>query len=420
MTSFINLPPYIQSVIGVYSVIVLWASATIIVSEVRHKHWKGFVCIVPISIGLYFVTQCVFYNIHNELETDGITKKIIDTFGGFPWLAIAVVLLIIGILEGKVFKNNRKWVREHITATSIKEAIDNLPVGICCYEPNGQIVLKNYRMEKICREYTGKPLLNAVIFLDEVISRSKQTEKGDIIQLSNGEVFTFSDRVLKDKNSNLRMLSLADITEQYKNTETLEEKQHLVTKLNEELVLYGRQIVDSITAREILNAKVKIHDELGVNLLASKHYILSGGTEEERKTIENALHRNLQYLKQEKENAVTDEYAVILETANKLDIKLNLKGKLTDTEPGRHIIVTGIHECLTNTIRHAMGDELTIKLEETESELKAEFTNNGNAPENEIQERGGLLLLRTLVEKYNGTMEIDSAPKFVLRLALKK
>lgn len=420
MTSFINLPSYIQSIIGLYSVIIFWASIPIIVSEVRYKHWKGFACLLPISISLYFEIQCVFY-IRAKLATDGTTKWIVDSFGKLPWVIIVAVLFIISALEIRAFSHNRKWMKAHITAASIKEAIDNLPVGICCYEPNGQIVLKNYRIERICRAFTGKALLNATTFLSEITEGSKQTDKGAIFQLENGEVFTFSDRLLNDKNSNLRMLSLVDITEQYKYTETLEEKQQLVAKLNDKLVLYGKQIVDSITAKEILEAKVKIHDELGANLLSSKHYILSGGSEEERANIEGALRRNLQYLKQEKEKAISgDEYAIILDTAKKLDINLNVIGTLTDLEPQRHILVTGIHECLTNTIRHAAGDELTIKLDESETELKAEFTNNGKVPEQEVTERGGLLLLRTLVEKHGGTMNVDSAPRFVLRLTLKK
>lgn len=419
MTSFINLSPIFQSVIGIYLVILFWTSTAIIVLEVRNKHWKELVFLVPVTLSLYIGAQCVFY-IHTELTTAGVTKRIIDTFGNLQGFVIIAVLLVISILELRVLLYNRKWTKEHITVFSIKEAIDNLPVGICCYEPNGQIVLKNHRVEKICRAYTGKALLNATTFLDEITNGSKQTEKGAIIQLKNGEVFTFSDRLLKEKDSNLRMLSLVDITEQYKNTETLEEKQQLVAKLNEELVLYGKQIVDSITAREILSAKVKIHDELGLNLLESKRYILLGGTEEEKAAIEAALRRNLQYLKQEKENVPDDEYTVILDTAQKLDIKLNLVGALTDLEPQRHIIVTGIHECLTNTIRHAAGDELTIKTNESEAEIEVEFTNNGKVPEGEISERGGLLLLRTLVEKHGGTMEIDSIPRFVLRLKLKK
>ncbi len=419
MTSFINISVYAQRAIGVYSVIAFWASAAVIASEIRHRHWKGLVCLLPISCCLYLTTQCVFY-IHAGLETDGTTKLIVDTFGNTSWAVITGVLLLIAILIISMFRNSRKWRREHIAGESVKEAIDNLPVGICCYEPNGQVVLKNYRIEKICRAYTGKALLNAVTFLNEITENSKQTEKGAIIQLKNGEVFTFSDRILNERESDLRMLSLVDITEQYKNTEILEEKKQQVAKLNEELVLYGRQIVDSITAKEILAAKVKIHDELGVNLLASKRYILSGGSEAERASIEAALRRSLQYLKQENETALADEYTVILDTARKLDMKLKVEGTLTNALPQRHIIVTGIHECLTNTIRHASGDELDVKLEETETEFRAEFTNNGKAPEGEIKERGGLLLLRSLVEESGGTMEIDSVPRFVLRLRLKK
>ncbi len=419
MMSFINLHPYAQSIIGLYSVIIFLVATAIIVSEIRHKHWKGFVFLLPISIVLYGAIQCIFY-IRSGLEIYGTTKCIVFTFGEIPWLIITIAFLSINILEFGVFRYNRKWIRGHITATSIKEAIDNLPVGICCYESSGQIILKNHRMEKICRAYTGKALLNAKVFLREIATRSKQTEKGIIIQLENGDVFTLSDEILNDNEPNLRMLSLVDITEQFKNTEILEEKRKLVAKLNDELVLYGKQIVDSITAREILDAKVKIHDELGVNLLESKHYIISGGTDAERKNIEAALRKNLQYLKQEKENIVSDEYTIILETAKKLDIKLNIEGSLTEANPQRHIIVTGIHECLTNTIRHAMGDELTIKLEETEEYFIAEFTNNGIAPESEIVEKGGLLLLRSLVEKHDGIMDINSIPRFDLRLELKK
>lgn len=415
-----NILPFIQSAIGVYDVIIFWVSAIIIVTEVRHKHWMNFVLVLPISFCLYIVAQCIFCNIHTEFPVIGVSKCIVDIFGKLPWIIIVVFLLGIGILELKVYIYNRKWIKDHITATSIKEGIDYLPVGICCYEPNGQIILKNYKIEKISRALTGKNLLNAVTFLDELNAESKKTENGAIIQLENGEVFTFLDRDLSDKDSNLRMISLVDITEQYKNTEILEEKQRLVAKLNEELLSYGKQIIDSITAREILDAKVKIHDELGVNLLASKRYILSGGSENERANIESALRKNLQYLKQEKQSVSSDEYEIIAETSKKLGIKLNLIGNMIDIEPQRHIIVTAIHECVTNTIRHANGDELNIVIEDDVNEVRVKITNNGKAPESEITERGGLLLLRTLVDKYHGTMEIDSMPHFVLRLFLKK
>ncbi len=419
MITFINLPPFIRSVIGLSAVILFLLSSAIIATAVMHKHIKVLIVLAPICVFLYFMNQVIF-DIVSDTYVEGPFLNVEKALEEVPYIYPVVILAIITIVELGMFLYNRKWTENNITAGSIKEAIDNLPIGVCCYEPNGQIVLKNHQVEKICREYTGEPLLNAVTFLYEITAGSRQIEKDNIIKLNSGAVYTFYDRVLMEKDDNLRMLSIVDITEQYQNTKTLEEKQRTVAKLNEELVLYGKQIVESIAAKEILDAKVKIHDELGANLLASKKYILSGGSEEERETIEAVLRSNLQYLKQETENAVTDEFAVILDTAQKLDIKLNILGKMTDLEPQRHIIVTGIHECLTNTIRHARGDELTIRIDETESEIMVEFTNNGKAPEKEINERGGLVLLRSLAEKNGGSMRIDSVPRFVLTLQLKK
>lgn len=419
MITFINLPPFIQSVIGVYAVILFLLSTAGIATGIMHKHVKVVIISAPICVLLYLLDQAIF-DIISGTYVLGRFRNAEKALEEVPFIYLLVILAVITVIELGIFWYNRKWTDNNITARSIKEAIDNLPIGVCCYEPNGQIVLKNHQVEKICREYTGEPLLNAVIFLYEITAGSRQIEKDNIIKLKNGSVYAFNDRVMKEKDDNLRMLSIVNITEQYQNTKTLEEKQRTVSKLNEELILYGKQIVASIAAKEILDAKVKIHDELGANLLASKRYILTGGSEAERATIETVLRNNLQYLKQETEITPTDELAVILDTAQKLDIKMNILGKMTDLEPQRHIIVTGMHECLTNTIRHARGDELTIRLEETDNEIMGEFTNNGNAPDKEINERGGLVLLRSLTEKNGGTMRIDSAPRFVLTLRLKK
>ncbi|MCQ2494848.1 MAG: hypothetical protein MJ104_09620 [Lachnospiraceae bacterium] len=419
MITFINLPPFIQSVIGVYAVILFLLSTAGIATGIMHKHVKVVIISAPICVLLYLLDQAIF-DIISGTYVLGRFRNAEKALEEVSFIYLLVILVVITVIELGIFWYNRKWTDNNITARSIKEAIDNLPIGVCCYEPNGQIVLKNHQVEKICREYTGEPLLNAVTFLYEITAGSRQIEKDNIIKLKNGSVYAFNDRVMKEKDDNLRMLSIVDITEQYQNTKTLEEKQRTVSKLNEELILYGKQIVASIAAKEILDAKVKIHDELGANLLASKRYILTGGTEAERATIETVLRNNLQYLKQETEITPTDELALILDTAQKLEIKMNILGKMTDLEPQRHIIVTGMHECLTNTIRHARGDELTIRLEETDNEIMAEFTNNGNAPDKEINERGGLALLRSLTEKNGGTMRIDSAPRFVLTLRLKK
>lgn len=424
MISFNQLPAFSEGLIGLCIVLLLFASVMNIIIEIKYRHFKYVPILVMIAALLYVIFQCIC-DICSDMNTlYSFLNNIEDYLREMPIVFFLLLILGVTIIEVFVLSQNKRWEKENITPSSIKEAVDNLPVGICCYESNGQVMIKNNMMEKICLAYTGESLLNAVLFGNVLYSDNEHAEDVIIMNKDNenneDKVFSISDKPFSDDKSMLRVMTAVDITEQYKNTRSLKEHQETVIELNKELSDYGKQIVSSITAREVLNAKVKLHDELGANLLAIKRYILNGGTTEERIAIENILRKNLQYLKNETEMKEKDEYAIILETAEKLDMKINVIGELTEMEPQRHVIVTGIHECLTNTIRHAGGDELTVVLEEDANMLIAKFTNNGKAPENEIQERGGLALLKALAEESKGTMQILSKPRFELILKIPK
>ncbi len=55
-----------------------------------------------------------------------------------------------------------------ITAMSIKESFDGLPTGLCYFDENGLVVLKNNLMESICLELTGKSLNVAMPFREKI------------------------------------------------------------------------------------------------------------------------------------------------------------------------------------------------------------------------------------------------------------
>lgn len=420
MIFIVELPAFAQGLIGLYIVLLLFASVMSIILEVNHRHIKYVPILVVIAAVLYGMFQCIC-DICSHMNTQyNFLNNIEDYFGRMPLSLLAFLLVGITAIEIIIFRQNHKWEKENITPSSIKEAVDNLPVGICCYEPDGQVMMKNNMMENICLAYTGESLLNAVSFSNVLFLNNNHIEKEAVIVLKDNRVFSVTDNKFSDDESLLRVMTATDITKQYNNTKRLREQQEIVVKLNKELSAYGKQIVSSITAREVLNAKVKLHDELGANLLTIKRYILNGGVVEERNAIENILRMNLQYLKNETSVAEKDEYAVIIDTAEKLDMKINVIGELTSRQPQRHVIVTGIHECLTNTIRHAGGDELTVILEEASNMLIVKFTNNGKAPESEIKEMGGLVLLRAITEECEGTIQILSKPEFELILKLPK
>ncbi|NLD82897.1 MAG: hypothetical protein GX637_01915, partial [Clostridiales bacterium] len=111
---------------------------------------------------------------------------------------------------------------------------------------------------------------------------------------------------------------------------------------------------------------------------------------------------------------------LMLETAEKLGVRILLSGELPATEPQKHVIATALHECITNTLRHARGDELRVSIEEKDGVIRAAFTSNGEQPAEKVQEKGGLSSLRILAQNAGGNMVLSASPVFSVILLLPK
>ena len=81
---------------------------------------------------------------------------------------------------------------------------------------------------------------------------------------------------------------------------------------------------------------------------------------------------------------------------------------------------TMLHECLTNTVRHAGGSEIRVSTMESSQFWILECSNNGTEPTGPIREGGGLSSLRQKVEREGGMMEILWQGGFLLRMSIPK
>ena len=172
--------------------------------------------------------------------------------------------------------------------------------------------------------------------------------------------------------------------------------------------------------REILNARVQVHDALGNSLLSIRRFLVNGGTEAEKKELTDRLALGVLFLKNDRPAAERDEYELMLETAAQLGVRVSVTGALPQSAPSKHILATAIHECFTNTLRHAHGDELRVEITQDGDFIEAVFTNNGEQPQGEITEKGGLVSLRALTEQAGGTMTIRFAPAYAVVIRLPK
>lgn len=329
------------------------------------------------------------------------------------WI-LAIVCTLLSVWGGYRVYKAYAWQRTHITNLSVKQAVDKIPFGVCYYNHQGRVLLINQTMSDFCEEIIGEPVQNGIRTFEKILSM------GAVIHMPNGRAISVLSKKCIIDTEEVELVTAFDITEEYKKTNMLMQKEEELKELNSKLLAYNKEMVSVIALQEVLNAKVKIHDELGSSLLATKKYILQGGTREERLHLIESLRKNVRFLRQESAEVTLDEYEMIMNTAVDIGMQVDIKGELPSDGRSRHIVATAMHECLTNTIRHAGGDTLYVEVENRTDSYRIVYTNNGTAPDAPISEKGGLHSLRNLVEQAGGTMQITVTDQYTLIIELPK
>lgn len=344
--------------------------------------------------------------------------------GGLPWVGVIFLLVLLALAEGILLAAFFRRRKQSLTARAIKESLDTLPDGICFSGEDGQPLLLNEQMNRISVELFNSELVNVKLFrrfLEEkksVHGTVIRTEPTVIVETAGGKVWDFHHCMLNVDRSNIDEMIAYDITEQYQLSRELEQRNERLNRVNERLRRFSEEMVNFTAEKEPLDAKIKVHDNIGRALLACRTYLLQ--------KPENRSRRELLFLWQyvfsvmKKEAAPAGEWDLLERAADMLHVRIRLTGELPENLKQRTAIVTAIRECLTNTASHAGGDQLFVHVRSDETAVTAELTNTGKTPEGEIQENGGLKNLRHIVERAEGTMVIESAPRFLLRLEFQK
>ena len=428
--SFLRNGSYYDTVIGtalgVISVLLFFGAVVVVAFLVRQKRNRELRLAVPMLVSTYICEQCFDLYLSGAAYSD-TALKIREMLLSVPTVVPLLYCIAMAVLEAMLLNNIHRHKYERITGMSIKEAMDGFPDGVLCYAPKGRVMLVNQAMKEFCRQMTGDELVNGDLFTQQMLSG--QIRPGcRIVTVGDENVFVLPDETvwkinLQDipfEDSEVRMLTASEITEEYRKTEELRTMQEGLAALGERLAKVNREIVDLTAEREMLNAKIRIHDEMGKNLLIVKHFILNGGTESEKAAMIGSLYQNVSFLMKDLPAGTRDECELMIDTASRLGVTVFVTGTIPDCEPQRHILATAIHECFTNTLRHAHGNELYMNIEDDEDRLRVVLTNNGKKPAGEIEERGGLALLRDLTEREGGRMTILKNPSYAVVLELPK
>lgn len=452
MTAYINLAEYCHTFFAISAIVLILGAAYIIAAAATMRLSRGYVtCSVVLAAAVFIILQSMADVSLCANEADPRFSLPAVILKDVPWIIVALVMVVIFAAEVLCLVEVDRAGRDKLSPGSVKESLDALPDGVCFFSEDGRILLSNRRMQHISSDITGIGILNGEKLWRCIEEKSVKMDVSDglVIFTSDSKVWNVRRSEIEAEGNRINEIVALDVTEQYELRRELEERNERLNSVNERLRIFSRDMSRLTAEKELLDAKIKVHDDLGRSLLAFRAYLTAEPSKRDRSKLLPLWRYVISVMK--KETAPSEEWDAIEKTAESLHIQIEINGDLPAgladlpvSGAARSAIMAAIRECLTNTARHAGGDRLFVLIKcgveqgadhastsgnpsasgtapcaDAPHGIRVEITNNGRMPLTPVQEAGGLSNLRHMVERAGGNMTIESSPQFLLRLDFK-
>lgn len=426
MISFYKLPPAAYALCGSYAIMLMTAASYVLVNTfTMHLRWAYRMISFALAVFCFFFLIGVADVKTNEFSRSLFLAK---AMGSLPFAVVIILLLVLNAAVAVLYTYLRRKRKKILTPNSVKESLDALPDGVCFSTKDGMPIIVNMQMNQICGQLFDCGIMNAEKFVDDLkngefggMAKRIRIQPNIAAETSDGKVWEFRSNRLTIGNSEVTELVAYDMTEQYKLNRELKDRNKRMDAIGERLRRFSREVARVTRDKEILNAIIRVHDDLGRALLMLRAYLIQPHKERDRKSLLLLWRYNTEVMKHEKEpNRTGDSWDLLIRLAQNIGVEIVHSGGMPENERYKTVFMAALRECLTNTVKHAKGTRMDILITETDTAVSAEITNNGKPPESKIREVGGLKNLRTIIENAGGSMTIQSVPSFVLRAELPK
>lgn len=333
---------------------------------------------------------------------------------GAPWGIFAAAILLGAVHFAAALPREYRRSKNELSAFSIKEAIDKLPMGICFSDPFGRIILCNDLMRNLVFLLSDRSL--------QIINDFDATLiKEDYSVFPNGTVWQFrTQAVTVEGDDRWRQITALNVTELYNGYIRQNEINEELREVNRRLREMYERMADDIKEKENLELKVYIHDTIGRSLLTIRDIIENGGCAEDRL---ESLQEAVSVLSSDRAriNCTMDE---VRETAERLGAVMRVEGGVPNDSACEALAAAAAAECVTNCVKHAGGNEVYVRITRRNNYggksavYDITITNNGKAPKGPIREGSGLSGLRRRIETAGGEMHTAFSPRFALLITL--
>lgn len=316
-------------------------------------------------------------------------------------------------------------MKKNTSAKMIKKAIDSYPGGICFSALDGRVILVNEKMNQLMLELTGHTILNAKVTWEELANFAsngkaekltqswlpKDPDKESIHQqlffrFSDSSVWRFELRFLA---SNTVQIEAAEITELYRLSEELYENTIRLQDMQKRQKALLDGIVEVNLNKEILTAKMHIHDELGHCLLATTKAITEDSLAENADTLRKSWNSTIQDFSNISTVWTVPDSSLqpeLMQVAELIGCKVIFLGEQPKSRKALQLLYAAIREALTNAVRHVNATELMVKIEQDEKSYHIEISDNGSVSVSSITEGNGLSALRQRLEQEGASLKV--------------
>jgi len=386
------------------------------------KAWTAF-----INAGLFFLG---FYEYHicraiiKGIKLPGYAERFLtlpmDYFFLIPAI-IAMYCILSLIVEIRL-------TRTSISRSSIFNAVNEVDCGMLYFDKTGRIILTNRKMAALSKRIFKYYPYNGNKFWEDIISFEKNEvcKRIDFTQspaflFKDGTVWNFNRGLIKDTDCNYNEILAKDVTVLYKQTLNAEKENKRLSTLQKSLGRVLRSISETGNDEELLNYKIRIHDELGNAILRTRKALRSNDISKESihsivygwaNTI-GAFEKNLLESKTNEGSG----YADLVSQAKSFNVNLEFRGNFPKDDP---LAVRLVRETMYNSIRHAYADNILVNTLERPDSYHIQISDDGKKKVTSIKEGGGLSSLRKAIEDRNGELKIIANTRVRILAILKK
>ena len=346
----------------------------------------------------------------------GGTDSLSTWFAELPLYVYIVVLSLITLVIPLFVVRFFKYISTYVSSSSIVKGFDSSNDGFLYFDEDGACLLINKKMEEIATLLTKNYVLNGHTFLKLVKDRT--------ITLQNGMSFKFLDKKVNLNNSDSQIVTeliALDVTELVNKNNILAEDNKKISEMNKELAAYNEETLEVVRHKEILSAKVNIHNEMN-SLVLQSSYLLNNYDKKEAEKLLSKWENNALLLSKEAETSSKADFIndlTILSDAIGVSIDCDDYSLVEKNEKTTALFVEVTKESLLNIAKHTKCKKLTIKITKEKGKIVMTFSNENVHDSKDIIKGGGLTNIEKRVNELNGKMSIINNGQFILRIEVK-